>query len=50
MNPNTIILAGLVTLAGAGVAWGAYALGKVALETVDKIKEENREYGRELAK
>ena len=50
MTPNTLILCGLMTLAGAGVAWGAYALGKVALGTVDKIKEENREYGRQLAR
>lgn len=51
MNPNTIILGGLVALAGAGVAYGVYTFSKFTMDDFTaKLKEERREDMRELAK
>lgn len=50
MNPNTIILTTMLGVAAASVGWGVYEGVKAIGKTVEGIKEENREYQRELAK
>ena len=50
MNPHTIILTTMIGFGAAGVAWGLYEGVKAISGTIEGIKEENREYQRELAK
>lgn len=50
MNPNTIILGAMCGLAAAGVGFGIYQFSKFTVEDFRaKMKEENRETGRDLA-